>query len=339
MNLCKQHSSIGLQLCQEENTLTLQLEQQTAPISDALRGSIGLGLPVLKGILFALKGERVVRMGGYQAITLFDLAREYREGDRDCGICFEYAVHDALTSQHPKIYPLVSEVIGNFCGLRSGAQSILFGAEKSGRWSLIKTSQDLINDDSRILSGGIGQPPKLLRIWDKLTRAMTVTEARNELPPSVNGLWKSDLFLGSSADQRWVGATLKINKEQFVGSPGLRVGLYPAKLPTDRPYLDHSTNLVMCPLPYDGSFMEAFYASFFAVREFLRADAKMPSPISVPYSHDRYFCKMLEERRNYSVLDVLDAMYPMGQPGLVSEGAVLTAESEVAAVAPMAALI
>lgn len=319
--------------------MTLQTEVQTAGISDALRASIALGLPVLKGILFALKTDRAERLGGYPAITLYDLAREYRAGDRDCGICFEYAVHDALSSQHPLIYPIVSTVLGEFCGLRAGAQSILFGAEKSGKWSLINTSQELINEDSRVLSGGIGQPPKLLRLWNTLTRAMNTEAARAELPPSVNGLWKSDLFLGSAADQRWVGATLKINKAQFVGSPGLRVGLYPALRNTDRPYRDDSTNLVMCPLPYDGGFMEAFYGAFFAVTAFLKADARTPSPLVVPYAHDQHFCRLLEQNRGAPVLAVIDAMYQMGQPGLVTEGAIGTVEQEVSAVAPMPAII
>jgi hypothetical protein len=56
----------------------------------------------------------------------------------------------------------------------------LFGAEKSGKWSLINTSQELINEDSRVLSGGIGQPPKLLRLWNTLTRAMNTEAARAE---------------------------------------------------------------------------------------------------------------------------------------------------------------
>ena len=319
--------------------MALQTEFQTASISDALRATIALGLPVLKGILFALKTDRAERLGGYPAITLYDLAREYRAGDRDCGICFEYAVHDALSSQHPLIYPMVSTVLDEFCGLRAGAQSILFGAEKSGKWSLINTSQELINEDSRVLSGGIGQPPKLLRLWNKLTRAMNLESARYELPPSVNGLWKSDLFLGSATDQRWVGATLKINKAQFVGSPGLRIGLYPAIRHSDRPYRDNSTNLVMCPLPYDGGFMEAFYGAFFAVTAFLKADAKTPSKIIVPYAHDQYFCRMLEQNRDVPALEIINAMYQLGQPGLVTEGAIRTFEQEISAVAPVPAII
>jgi hypothetical protein len=73
--------------------MKLQVETQQAPIADQARARIALVLPVFKGILFALKLERVHRLGGYHRVTLADLGREYREGDGDCGICFEYAVH------------------------------------------------------------------------------------------------------------------------------------------------------------------------------------------------------------------------------------------------------
>lgn len=319
--------------------MRLQTELQIGPVTDALRARIALGLPVLKGILFALKKDRAERFGGYEKVTVWDLAREYREGDRDYGICFEYAVHDAIRTQHPAIHPLISEVLEGFCNIKSGAQSILFGAEKSGKWALIETAQELINDQSRVLSGTIGQPPKLQRLWDNLTRAMNVQEARDQLPKSVNGLWKSDIFLGSSGEQRWVGATLKTNKAQFEALPGLRVGIYPQILYTDRPYLDANTNLIMCPLPYDGGFMEQFAASFSVIKAFLKNDARTPPPAAVPYAHDRYFCDMLEARREYPVLEVIEGLIHMAQPGLVSEGAVGDSQASPDALAPLPRII
>lgn len=319
--------------------MKLQTERQIGPVTDALRARVALGLPVLKGILFALKQDRADRFGGYQGVTLWDLAREYREGDRDYGICFEYAVHDAIMTCHPAIHPLLSEVLEEYCGIKSGAQSILFGAEKSGKWALIETAQELINEQSRVLSGNIGQPPKLQRLWDKLTRAMTVQEVRDQLPKSVNGLWKSDIFLGSSAEQRWVGATLKTNKAQFEALPGLRIGIYPQVLYTDRPYLDERTNLIMCPLPYDGGFMEQFAASFSVIKAFLKNDARTPPPATVPYAHDRYFCDMLAERRDFPVLDVIEGMIHMAQPGLVAEGAVGDLADAPDALAPLPTII
>jgi len=175
--------------------MKLQKEVQRAEVSDAARARIALALPVLKGILLALQYDRVTRLGGYDKITLADLAREYREGSGDCGICFEYAVHDSLTSKDPKIHALLSNVLNDYCNIKSGAESILFGAEKSGGISLIDTSALLINDQSRVLSGNVGQPTKLKKQWDTIRKALRDTKARDRLPTSIKGLWKADLFL------------------------------------------------------------------------------------------------------------------------------------------------
>src|ERR1700733_4560812 len=165
--------------------MKLQKEREVAPISDAARARIALALPVLKGVLFALQKERVERLGGHDKITLADLGREFRGGDGDCGICFEYAVHDAIRAKDATVHSLVSNVLADFCGIKSGAESILFGAEKTGGLALIETCADLITDDSRILSGKIGQPAKLKKQWDAIKQAMRNTAARERLPLSI----------------------------------------------------------------------------------------------------------------------------------------------------------
>lgn len=302
--------------------MRLQKETQTNPVSDAARARIALALPVLKGVLFALQRDRVERLGGYEKITLSDLAREYREGSGDCGICFEYAVHDALRAKDANIYSILSETIESYCGIRTGAESILFGAEKTGGISLIETSADIINNDSRILSGKTGQPAKLKKQWDAIKKSLHDRKARERLPNSIKGLWKADLFLGSSTEGRWVGTTLKLNKADFEGAAGLRVGIYPETRRGERPSVDDSNNLILCPLPYDSSFMEIFYSSFFTIKQFLVADARLPKPVALPNSADRLVAQQLFERRDYSVLELIEAMYPMGQPNLTSESTV-----------------
>lgn len=168
--------------------MKLQKEVQKVHVADAARARIALALPVLKGVLFALQHDRVERLGGYNKITLADRGREYREGSGDCGICFEYAVHDALRAKDPSIYDRLSNVLNDFCGIKTGAESILFGAEKTGSLSLIETSQDFINDESRILSGKIGQPAKLKKQWNTIKKALRETGARDRLPTSIKGL-------------------------------------------------------------------------------------------------------------------------------------------------------
>jgi hypothetical protein len=63
--------------------------------------------------------------------------------------------------------------------------------------------------------------------------------------------------------------------------------------------------------------MEIFYAGWAIVKQFLFADAKLPSEIYLPRGADRQVCKFLEERRDYPVLDVLKLLEPLAQPYLL----------------------
>jgi hypothetical protein len=83
------------------------------------------------------------------------------------------------------------------------------------------------------------------------------------LPQSISGLWKADLFTGNPDTDKWVGTTLKINRTQLEGGKGLRLGIIPANEgESDAIVKDESKNLVVCPLPYDRSFMQAFYQAW-----------------------------------------------------------------------------
>lgn len=106
--------------------------------------------PVLEATLYSVALDRIDRLGGYAAWTLHDLSREFLDGSGDAGICFEYAVHDAIASRHPLIWPLASEVLQNFCSINGGADSILFGPEKNGRIPIVESVQDALTADSRL---------------------------------------------------------------------------------------------------------------------------------------------------------------------------------------------
>lgn len=294
--------------------------------------------PILHATLFSLQRERIERLGGYARVTLADLAREYREGSGDCGICFEYAVHDAIRTQDPQIHPLISTVLEDFCGIRNGAESILFGAEKNGAVSLIETATELLTDDSRILVGKTGQPPKLKRHLTKLVKAFRTAQPRAELPPSIRGLWRADLFVGSPNEDRWIATTLKINPVDLQGAPGLRVGIYPERKKGERPSMDESKNLILCPIPYNAGFMELFYCSFFIMKQFLTADAQLPKPVALPNSDDRHVATELVARRSYPIVEVIEALAPMAQPNLLESSTVgeATTEIDTIAVAPVA---
>ena len=290
---------------------------QLADVGDPVRAKLAMVVPVLEATLLSVNRARLERLGGIAAWTLHDLARENREGDGDSGICFEFAVHEAIASGSGLIYPLASEVLETHCKIDGGAHSILFGPEKNGVIPIVESVQDALTDDSRVYVGNRGNPPKLKKYIPQIVNAFHRNEERNKLPRSINGLWKADLFVGNSAVDKWVGTTVKINPANLVGAQGLRIGIYPKLNRKDIPRRDYALNLIRLPLPYDAAFMELFYKSFFLVRQFLRADAKVPDPSRLPDAEDRFLTKELQDRRDLPLLDVLDGLRVIAQPDLL----------------------
>lgn len=78
--------------------MRVQQEQQLNPVADEVLALTAVVRPILKGTLYALKADIVAEVGGYDNVKLKMLPRFYRAGDGDCGICFEYAVHEAMNS-------------------------------------------------------------------------------------------------------------------------------------------------------------------------------------------------------------------------------------------------
>ena len=91
--------------------------KQIGNVEDPVRAKLAIVIPILKATLHSLARDRAERLGGVTKITLHDLARECREGHGDAGICFEYAVHEAIASNNALIQPLASAVLDREHGL------------------------------------------------------------------------------------------------------------------------------------------------------------------------------------------------------------------------------
>lgn len=246
------------------------------------------------------------------------LPRLYRAGDGDIGICFEYAVHEALNAGDARVVERVSDAI-KLCKIKhKEPKSILFGIEKSGAVQLIDTAKNTLNEESRTLTGFAGQPPKLRRRLNILAAAFRRPTTRLALPSSIRGLWKADLFVGSTESQQWVGASVKINPLQLEGAAGLRVGIVPTKQgKSDKVRIDDGRGLVICPLHHDADFMQVFYEGWRVVQAFLGSDARTPKEAVLPRPVDREICRMLEERREFPAVDVIEALKYFAQPELL----------------------
>lgn len=294
-------------------------EKQQNPVGDLYSAHIAVVRPILNGLLYSLKKQVVDQFGGYGQVPLFMLPRLRREGDGDIGICFEYAVHEALRQRQPGITERIYDALTRYCRVPgSEIESILFAAEKSGSLQLINTANGVLTDDSRILTGAQAQPPKLKQYLSDLARAFRSSTYREALPSTIKGLWKADLFVGCRDSDRWVGTTVKINPSMLEGAAGLRLGIVPS---TQGKYdgisIDIQRNLVVCPVPYDASFMEVFYVSWGIVMQFLAADAMLPRESHLPIPFQRQVANELASRRNFKVVDVIDALLPIAQPHLL----------------------
>jgi hypothetical protein len=122
-------------------SVQLRIETQSATVADEVSALASVTQPILRGLLYSLQQGRVSRLGGYPAITLWDLAREVRESP---SVCFEYAVHDALRTDNAMVVERVDEALRRCCNVKGDdLQSILFGAEKAGSQRLIETVKEL----------------------------------------------------------------------------------------------------------------------------------------------------------------------------------------------------
>lgn len=246
------------------------------------------------------------------------LPRLYRAGDGDCGLCFEYAIHDALNRHDPKVEERLLDALRKCKVPGATSASILFGAEKTGSLRLIDTAKEVLTDDSHLLAGNRGRPAKLRRHIDAAAAAFRKRELQLLLPWSISGIWKADLFVGFTDSDKWVATSVKINRNHLESARGLRIGIVPTlQGRADTVQLDQQRNLVVCPVPHDQAFMETFYQAWGVVQQFIAADAHVPKEVALPRAPERQVADYLAARREFPVPDVIEALGPLSQPELL----------------------
>lgn len=293
--------------------------KQTNQVNSEFEALFSVIYPILYGLVSTLNKETVSEIGGYNKISLGLFTKLYQPGDGDCGICFEYAVHNAIMTKDNEVLTRIDSALSKYCKIKGDdPSSILFGAEKSGQIQFIDSVMSHLTDDSLLLTGDRGKPIKLKRHINGVVSAFRKPQEREKLPSSINGLWKADLFVGNTLLDKWVGTTVKINPKLLESAHGLRLGIVPSRQgKNDKIYKHETKNLIICPVPYDESFMEIFYEGWGIVKQFILARGEMPKEINLSSSLDRMICKHLVDRRKYPVFDVIEYLKTMGQPHLM----------------------
>jgi hypothetical protein len=64
--------------------------------------------------------------------------------------------------------------------------------------------------------------------------------------------------------------------------------------------------------------METFYLAWETVQQFLFADAKLPKEVALPRPAQRTVARYLADRRDFKVLDVIEALVALAQPELLA---------------------
>jgi hypothetical protein len=298
--------------------MEIREDRQSNPVGDEVGALVAVIRPVLVGVLQSISAEVVSTLGERDQLPLRLLGRLRKHGDGDCGIAFEYAVHDAVISADPIVVERVAEALNKCRIIRGNPASILFAIEKAGAQQLISTETSLITENSRVLTGQPGQPVKLQKHLNTLAAAFRRPGTRPNLPQSIRGLWKADLFLGSTEQDHWVGTTVKINPSQLEPAPGLRIAILPSLSGwSDAIRHDEQKNLVICPMPHDGSFMQVFYEGWRIVQALCEKDFNMPREVDIPHPTHREVARVFVERRDFPVADVIAATRKFAQPDLL----------------------
>ncbi|QEO27184.1 hypothetical protein [Xanthomonas translucens] len=306
--------------------MEIKIQKQISTIQSEVAALISVIRPILEGLLYGLKADVVAEVGGYDRVKLKMLNRLYRQGDGDIGLCFEYAIHNAIKNCNPLITERIEDAL-RLCNVQGqNLNSLLFAVEKTGKLNLVDSVLQSLTDDSQLMSGSRGRPVKLKRHIMQVASAFRRPTARLALPQSISGLWKADLFIGDNGVDSWVGTSVKVNASDLRAEPGLRVGIVPTRQGrNDRVVKDDTKNIIVCPIPYDDSFMQLFYAGWRIVQQFMAADGNLPNEDRLPLPHEREVARSLAMRRESTVLAVVEVLEAESQRHLIESSTVVPA--------------
>lgn len=292
-------------------------DRQKNPVADEVSALVAVTGPVIAGVLRSVSAEVASAFGERDRLPLKMLGRLRKEADGDFGIAFEYAVHDAVVSRDPIVVERVVDALYK-CGIgRGNPASILFAIEKSGAQELISTEPSLVTDNSPVLLGEGGRPVSLRDSLSAIGAAFRLPGALLNLAQSIRGLWKTELFLGSSDLDKWVGASVKIDGPQLAAAKEPRIVIVPSDPgQSDAITLDEQKNLIICPVPQDRSFMTIFHEGWKLVQTLCARNFEMPSNADIPNPLHREVARIFVERREFPIVDVVEAIRKFAQPEL-----------------------
>ncbi|MFD4766634.1 hypothetical protein [Streptomyces niveus] len=158
---------------------------------------------------------------------LAKLARLHRDKGSS-GDGFEWAVHEAIVGGEPRVVDLVGETLKKVSP-RSFADmdrptSLMFGHERARHLGFAEAVVNNASGDAVLLPDGSGRP-FVFGSWVPI--AARGVAAEPQLRERIKKVWKTDLFLSSTAKMRFAAATIKSNWHQLEDGTGSGWRLFP----------------------------------------------------------------------------------------------------------------
>ncbi|MBB3769712.1 hypothetical protein FHS55_000298 [Angulomicrobium tetraedrale] len=299
--------------------------EQNAPIDEYGRALYAVSRSVLRAMLDTLTEEDLTDLNTpLLDVRMRQLAKVARV-DRDKGLRgdgFEWAVHEAILGKEERVIDPLHHAMRKASKFVKDAapQSLMFGHERARYLGFTDAVVDAAGAQSYILPEGSGRP---FHFGTWVANAAQGKVAEAFLPPRIQQIWKTDLFVSAEDDARHFAATVKSNFDLLEGGRGLRIGIVPESThPLNRAGVRYSPahRLWIVTLADPNGFMGLFNDAYQAVGRAIITLGKQPLPAywTKPSAKAQRIEEQLKKYPDATVIDIESALDEAAQQDLVS---------------------
>ena len=308
------------------NTPKVTFLKQKEPIDEYGRALYAVARSIFRAFVDSISNEDLTDINTEQKdVRMRQFAKIVRL-DRDKGMRgdgFEWAVHEAIIGQEETVLnPIHAAMQRASPRIRDELPtSVMFGYERA---KFLGFTEAVIGEAGRnavLLPDGRGRPP----VFDKwVAQAAAGASAEALLPERIKQIWKTDLFLSTVDDQRYLAATVKSNLKLLEGGRGLRIAVVPESTVNGNrtgPYLDHARQLWIATLADPNGFMALYNDAYMAVGRAMCTLGKQQQPpyYNKPSAKGIRLQEQLEKYPDAKIVDIEEALNEAAQQNLIEQ--------------------
>jgi len=294
--------------------------QQAAPIDEYGRALYAVARSIVRALLDQMTPDDLGDLDVERdQVTLRQLAK-FARLERDKGMRgdgFEWAVHEALAGNEPRVTSHVSELLRRVSRHLDGTgpASVLFGHERAQHLGFLDAVIETAGQEAVLLPDGRGHP-YAFGPW--VSVAARGAAAEPMLAGRIKQIWKTDLFLTDREAHRYIAATIKSNHTMLEGGRGLRIGIVP-EAKDFAPGIRWNGSLWVLALPDPDGFMGLFNDAYSAVAQAICTLGKHERPpyFLKPSAKAQRVQAQLEKYPTARVVDIEGALDAAAQQNLL----------------------